>query len=1322
MTEEKTITPLIRRTRLVRWLKAAAVVVTIVFACIAGVLIWAFRTGRAAEYVRQEILTELRTRCDVEAEFSDLKIDPLGRDVTLTDLTIKDRAGAAAGRQLLAVKSAEVAVAVWPLFYGRLQLARVALVEPQAHLRLRDGQLVDLPACVEPAEGSGAPINLGVTDLNLTDGQFTLDVDDLLSAELNDIGLSLSARMGGGMVLELDIARSDLLVRGRPLEMDHLKIRGRLEGLLSRPRVVVVEAIDLRVGRVDLEGRLKIDLLGPIFETKLTVRGPLREVNQYFSDAPPMVGDARLDISFNGPWGDRRASGALTVTGGRVENFKLGDTLRAQFKLDETGVELDPAVFVFDDGEMSVRGRIGFDAAVPVRLDTRLRRAPLARILDAVGTEDVLANFRGTGRTVLRGTLRPFVLEGPFDIKVRDFVVGSQPWNDPDRVGRDAADLQPDLRTLWIPSGRIDGRWRFDSRGMDFAELRLETGQTSGTGTAFLPFDSTEELRVKLDFDAFDFQDVGPIAALPFSGRGTMAATITGQYKQPTAVGTLSLQGSAVGDTRLGDMSSRVRWTNLRQLDFTNVVSRLGRSRFEGRVGVRVMGDVPISISGRIVDGRIEDLFIPFNVDPADWGAASGAVNATFDLQGPVSRLTGPVSGQLGEGMIYGERWQRGRAEGRFEAGKIVVEGLEVRKHGGRILATGFIDPLRGDLRVVARSRNLDLQSIDLVRASQERLTGNVNARVRVTGSVYGLTGTVSAALTDVRAGPVELGRGRLFGRLRGATLDLTGEGLEGAALLDGQLMLTSGLPYSAKIDLKDVDAPAIAAGLMGHRAWRGNAALQAELSGSLIDWSRSSGVLRVQEARLETATFTLGTTAPADLKLDRGVLDADRVLLGGPQSQLTVRGRLGAREVGLRLGGRIDLAVAELIGPSIEKAGGQLRLDAKVGGSPQQLNLVGSGRVEGGMLKWRGLTDRVTGFTADLTFSQSSVLIDRSAGQFAGGRMGVTGSVLLERFFPKNVALQIELDRVRPRFSTRTVDVSGVLSGQLTVDGAFERMRVEGALDVERGLAEPKMEWSSLVGSKGLATVYDPNNEIVDFDILLRSVGGFRIKNQDADVGLSGSFRFTGTNERMGMLGTLPLTQGGRVVFLGREYTFRSGTLSLTERYRFAPRYDLRLFTESCEAAITIVLVGTLATFELTYRSNPEMDQRDIVSCLIRGVKISELDQDLASFAGSALLKLSGVDQEVKKVLLIDQIEVTTEYSSLARAYEPRVLVAKNLSVLDRPARLEFSTSLLRTNDQRAAVRVRLTPQLNLQLGWTSSEEVPFGDWGLDLKQRWEW
>ena len=179
---------------------------------------------------------------------------------------------------------------------------------------------------------------------------------------------------------------------------------------------------------------------------------------------------------------------------------------------------------------------------------------------------------------------------------------------------------------------------------------------------------------------------------------------------------------------------------------------------------------------------------------------------------------------------------------------------------------------------------------------------------------------------------------------------------------------------------------------------------------------------------------------------------------------------------------------------------------------------------------------------------------------------------------------------------------------------------------------------------------------------------------------------------------------------------------------YTFAPYYDLALSARACDASISLNILGTMDDLSTSYASKPEMEETNIVSCLIRGVKIKDLENlrgdnrtnAAASFAGEALWRLSGVDREVRKVLPVDQIEVTTEFSRKEHVYEPRILVAKEIR--DGQIRLEYSSSLLKNDDQRAAVRYRITPQLTLQYGWTSSEDMSIGDHGIDLKYRWEW
>jgi len=139
-------------------------------------------------------------------------------------------------------------------------------------------------------------------------------------------------------------------------------------------------------------------------------------------------------------------------------------------------------------------------------------------------------------------------------------------------------------------------------------------------------------------------------------------------------------------------------------------------------------------------------------------------------------------------------------------------------------------------------------------------------------------------------------------------------------------------------------------------------------------------------------------------------------------------------------------------------------------------------------------------------------------------------------------------------------------------------------------------------------------------------------------------------------------------------------------------------------------------------------MDDTNIVSCLVRGVRIRDLETlageapgtTAFSFAGEALWRLTGVDRQVRRVLPVDQIDVTTEYSSRDHEYSPRVLIAKE--ILDGKIRLEYSSSLVNNEDQRVALRYRITQDLTLQSGWASSEDVLYGDLGVDLKYRWEW
>lgn len=1300
--------PLIRRTVAARVVKAVAVTLGFAFLAAVLVLAWLLRTGRAAEYMRQDILSTLERECGVRAAFDAISVGALDREVVLERLRIESAAG---GATLLAVERAKVVVDLLPLFYGRYELGRVELIRPEARIFFAGGRVRNLPTCLAAAESTGdAPRALGLRYLRIEGGRFDLEVDDGTQAKLSGFSFYVSPGRAGGLDLRGELPQVALRLKDRNLNLEHIEARGHLDGPPPRPRALNIDRMTGVVEGIEVFGHGTLDFLGPVYEVRVGVRGMLDRLAGLFPELPPAEGRVSLDVAVVGTWLQPRATGEVLLEGVRVGKYGSGDRTTASFEADPSGVEFRSVEVRLGEGEVKARGRVAFDEALSFTVDLQTEGASLARILDQTSVRGSWCDLLMTGHADLSGTLNPVDLKGDVDWQVRRLVVRNVAWDNPA-----AARAQ---RFLALGPAQLRGRWRFDERALSFLDVSIIRGATEVDADAYIGFASGLDIDAR--FTNLHLEDLGGIAGLELAGVGTAFAELEGRYRSLALAGTFDLSQVFVGRTPLGRVAGVVSWDGGVALDFTGLRGRLGQSPYDASVAVALRDDVPLRITGRVHRGRLEDALTAFRVDGGAWGRPKGMLATRFDLQGPIGRLTGPLVVELKRASIWGESFETARMSGRMDRGRVVADALELKKGRGRLLGAGSIRPRDGAVNLDVRTVGLRLQDVDEVKREAGALTGGLSARLALGGRLAALTGTATVKLRNVRAGDVPVGRGTFLGRVRGRSVHLQGA-LGRLRVEKARVDLRPRLPYAGVFLLDDMNVPGIVSALRRARPVQGAVSLRADLEGRVLDWRHSTGEVVVSRAVTNLDKLSLELATPTRFEVMRGGVSARRLAVTGPRTRLVVDGRFGREAVDLRVKGRLDLGLAELAGDVVQKGGGTLFLDAALGGTTDRLELVGTGRVEGGLLQLAGFEDRLTGYSAALTFSQSSVLIDRSEGRWAGGRLLLAGAVHLEGFRPSRLALEVDIRDARPRFVLESVDVTGTVGGRVTLSGPLRRTMVRGALDLTRGEIRPKIDWLSLVGTPVIADVYDPSSELLDLDIALHARSPVRVRNEDMDVEMTGEVRLTGTNERIGLLGTGNV-EGGRVILLGREYTIQQGLVEFRDRYRFEPRYDFTGSSGACGARIGLNIVGTLQSFEIVYTSNPEMAQNDIVSCLIRGVKVSELDRDLTSFAGSALLKLSGVDREVRKVIPVDQIDVTTEYSSLTRAYEPRIVIGKNLRLLDRPARLEYSTSLLRSNDQRAALRLGLAERLNLQLGWTSSEDVPYGDWGLDLRQRWEW
>lgn len=1314
--------PLLRSSRLAQALKRVAVTAAVVFFAAVAFLWWALRTGRAVEYVRTEIVSQARTACGVSLGFEALRLDALPPVVSLNGVVIDDQAS---GTRFASVREAIVELEVLPILYGRIQIDRAALLEPTATLVVRGSTLANLPRCLvpDPDEEATVPIVLGVRELRVERGKLDVIVPGSAEVRAAEIDISLTPSPGGGAELAVAVQGSTLTLAAATVPVPRVRLLAHVAGALTSPRALSIEHLDVEAlgGKLGVSG--SVDLLGPVYEARVALALPLEALPPLWAQLPPMRGRLELEGGFAGTLTEPRGFAKVVLSGAHIDNLTVADRVTVEARATRSQVELSSLKVELGEGHAVGAGSISLTDGPRLSLDLEVVRLPFARLLSCLDIQSAWIDWAADGTVSASGTLSPLALGGDVDVRLDRFRVWDRGWDRPEiRAGGDEHLL------LALGPTTVDGTWTADPAGFWIKDARIVRGTTTGTATARVNVDDLAGLTVDGRFDPFDFSDLGPIAGVPLTGRGVVDAHVAAPTGDIGGWGQLALAGVTVADIPLGDARSDVRWQGT-TVFLDGLSALLSRSQYAADVKLDFEPAFTLAARGRITDGRLEDVLLPFHWVPEEWGRPEGAMTGTFDVAGPLRQLDGVIAGKLQDVVLYGERFDRGAVEIHMERGVLAFDTIDLVKRGATVAGQARIDPALDTISAQLASAGLTLQKLDVMQAGTQRIDGPLGLVLDLGGTLTSLTGTLTASFGAGRAGELVLPPGKLVGRFRQRSLDITGALLGGALGVVGTVELSDGLPYRSALTLTDYDVPRLVSALRGEGAWTGQVSGSAELSGKLRDWAESTGTVLLDKGRFDPLQLEL--VGPAKLTLAAGVATTKRLAVQGPSTRLTGVGSLG-RTSDLRVQGRVDLGNMPQFFPQVEQSGGVLTLDAVLRGQGAELDLLGTGRVDRGLLEWRGIPGRLSNASAQLTFSRATVLIEGAEGRYADGDITASGEVTLLHMLPESIRLEMNLAAVRPRLVYTKFDLIGTLSGPLVMEGTFTRLGVRGQLAASRATLRPKLDWRSLIDdpTRRLAPqVYDPDKEVMTFDVgvSLTADDPLKVRNDTAELEMYGEVSLTGTNQRVGMLGALTMGRG-RVGFIGREYTMLSGTMELRDRYVFAPHYDLQLGARACDAQITLNLVGTLDAVSTTYASKPEMEDSNIVSCLIRGVRVRDIENirgdnrgsAAASLAGEALWRLSGVDQEVRKVLPVDQIEVTTEYSARDRVYEPRILVAKELG--DGRFRLEYSSSLVKNDEQRAAVRYRITPELTLQYTWASSDDITVGDHGVDLKYRWEW
>ncbi len=238
-----------------------------------------------------------------------------------------------------------------------------------------------------------------------------------------------------------------------------------------------------------------------------------------------------------------------------------------------------------------------------------------------------------------------------------------------------------------------------------------------------------------------------------------------------------------------------------------------------------------------------------------------------------------------------------------------------------------------------------------------------------------------------------------------------------------------------------------------------------------------------------------------------------------------------------------------------------------------------------------------------------------------------------------------------------------------LEFGGDLAKPSVKGSIIIERGLLRiPEMK-GSLHDVEGEAILWEAADSFriasdtnfagaaeadtstakepeapggMDLDVTISIPNSFRIESERLNLELEGNLRIRQKGDKPIITGELK-PRKGRLVFMGRHFEIQRGSVFFYGGDEMNPSFDLTLTAKVTDVDISIKLTGTALEPEIELTSNPSRSESDIMSLLLFGRSMNDLDgsqSNLLQHRTAEILMVFGASKlegEMSKRLRVD-------------------------------------------------------------------------------------
>jgi len=1314
------------------------IIVLIFFLIIPASFILITRSDTFSNWVKNKIDLWLIQNVEGKVKIGKITIDFFPPLIVAEDVSISGPEG----EKFITARRIEIRPDIVSLLQKKTDIQEIAITSPSVNITVENNQITNLPKLKRRKSTSNK--NPVVETLSIINGNINFKSKELLPWDfgfnLSSVNLDLTGE--NNKIFEIRFLSGKGGIRVGRVETSVNKIELRTTINLTGPGITArIKHLDFKASDYYLTMKESIISIihgkPPIVSASFDIASPLEPFHKLYAKIPEMKG-------YQSCKGFIRYDDKLSfdtqcqIQNLHIKKYEIG-SISSRFIYDSRTLELKNASIAGGGGTIQFNASVAVAGNKEISLNGRMKGIEISKIFEQLG-HHCAVEFSGTGPISLQGTLDPVNIEGNTEVRISNFKVFTKHHSNP------SATLVLDIKDIAVKSPiEITKKYfRFKNAQVKLKDSFINTD-------AKINFNKT--LDISVHSTKFNAEDVKKISSLGIKGVGGVSCTIRGKMKSPIVKGNGNLAEFSAGGINLGTVNFSLDYSGHQTISFPEINARKGRSTYkvsDSKLIFRNKKQGGILLEGRIFAeklylGDIKRIFnIKENLLEKMELNSTGEIFVRYEPQ--IKKIKVEAETSINQISIFGEYFDKGKLAFDWNTDDINIKEILLEGKTGEIHFRGRKWGKNENIEAEIVVKKLKSEKLKSINFNKFGINFSLSTEAKIEGTLKNpLIENAIVRVEDFKLSGVAQKDGLISVNLNNSLLNITGNLLGGdvswKSITDiNNRGLTDMAVTISNLDLDNRELEAVIGNAIGSK-YSIRIDSHIFLKAYLFNGFSVNGKAEIEKLNLKFPEYSFQNNDTMVLNFTDKTLEIEKAKLSGERTTLTLSGGVSKSGPELSLNGIMDMRLLNKFTDEIESVKGTITSRLLLSGGWKNPYFIGDMEINCESMNLKPGALELKNVSGNVSLNRDAVGIYLQ-GNVSQGKFNATGTLRLKSLKPSYYEIAVEFNDIRTKvFKGIPIGLDGTLTLKHDIKEK-ELPKLRGEVWI-RGLRYTKdfvlsQQVENVLFKKGARNlvVYDQRKALVSFDVTLHDDGDLSVNNNVAKALFridesQRLFKLTGTNNLPILTGSI-IVKTGTLFWKGRSFEIQRGVIDFLNPVKTEAHFDIIAEGIIKEWKVFLHAAGKTDDFTVSLNSEPELPEEDILLLIQFGMTREQMAkmENAQTVATEVATQALGIDSKIKQLIpIIDQFEVTSEFSPTTNKVEPRITIGKKLTddiKLSATSGITDSEGMGKGTYFKAVLEYRVTDTLSVQATYdnvktpeSGQSSQQLGNVGMDLKWR---